>query len=149
MPFTETEFPGVYIFQPTVFSDHRGYLFESYNEAVFYNEGLTFTWVQDNQAFSKFGVVRGLHYQLNPAAQSKLIRVLSGRILDVIVDLRKSSPTFGKHLSVELDAENKKQLLIPKGFAHGYSVLSETAEVLYKCDALYNKEFETGINPLC
>ncbi|MDQ6757416.1 MAG: dTDP-4-dehydrorhamnose 3,5-epimerase, partial [Bacteroidota bacterium] len=102
-------------------------------------------FVQDNQARSEFGVIRGLHYQMNPFAQTKLIRVLSGNILDVAVDLRKNSPTYGKAYSVELSAENKLQLLVPKGFAHGYSVISETAEVFYKCDEFYNKESEGGL----
>jgi len=101
--------------------------------------------VQDNQAKSSYGVIRGLHYQLNPHVQTKLIRTLSGSILDVAVDIRKGSPTYGKAFAIELSAENKKQLLVPKGFAHGYSVLTETAEVLYKCDAFYNKQSEGGI----
>lgn len=145
MPFTTTDFEGLLLFEPKVFGDNRGYFFESYNEHVFKEEGLEIKFVQDNQARSLYGVIRGLHYQQNPYAQTKLIRVLSGKILDVVVDIRLGSPTYGKTLSIELSDENKKQLLIPKGFAHGYAVLSETAEVFYKCDAFYNKDSEGGI----
>lgn len=145
MPFTKTEFEGLLIFEPRVFEDDRGYFFEAYNEAVFHEAGVTNTFVQDNQSFSKYGVIRGLHYQLDPHAQCKLVRVLEGAILDVAVDIRKNSPTFGKYFSIELSGENKKQLLVPQGFAHGFSVLSPTAAVMYKCDALYSKESEGGI----
>ena len=145
MPFIETSFPDLLIFEPTVFEDSRGYFFESYNEKYFMAEGLDIKFVQDNQARSSYGVIRGLHYQLPPYAQTKLIRVLSGNILDVAVDIRKGSPTYGKVFSIELSAANKKQVLVPKGFAHGYSVISETAEVFYKCDAFYHKEAEGGI----
>ena len=145
MPFIKTEFPGLLIFEPKIWGDERGYFFESYNEKVFIAEGVEIKFVQDNQASSVYGVIRGLHYQLSPYAQTKLIRVLSGSILDVAVDIRKNSPTFGKAYTIELSAENKKQLLVPKGFAHGYSVISETAEVFYKCDEFYNKESEGGI----
>jgi dTDP-4-dehydrorhamnose 3,5-epimerase len=145
MPFISTEFPGLLVFEPAVFSDDRGYFFESYNEKLFVKEGLDLRFVQDNQSHSKFGVIRGLHYQLNPFAQTKLVRVLQGAILDVAVDMRKGSPTFGKSYGIELSAENKKQLLIPKGFAHGFSVLSATADVMYKCDQFYSKESEGGI----
>lgn len=145
MAFIKTEFPGLIIIEPAVFKDSRGYFFESYNERDFNTEGIDIKFVQDNQSKSSYGVIRGLHYQLEPHAQTKLIRVLSGSILDVVVDIRKGSPTFGKVFSLELAAENNKQLLIPKGFAHGFSVLSETAEVMYKCDAFYNKESEAGI----
>lgn len=145
MAIIKTEFPGLIIFEPTVLKDSRGYFFESYSERVFNTEGITARFVQDNQSKSSYGVLRGLHYQLNPYAQTKLVRVLSGKILDVAVDIRKGSPTYGKAFSIELSAENNKQLLIPKGFAHGFSVLSETAEVMYKCDEFYNKESEGGI----
>ncbi|MEO7049370.1 MAG: dTDP-4-dehydrorhamnose 3,5-epimerase [Ferruginibacter sp.] len=145
MPFIKTDFPGLFIFEPVVFEDSRGYFYESYNEKVCQNEGINIHFVQDNQARSSYGVIRGLHYQLAPFAQTKFIRVLSGSILDVVVDLRKGSPTFGKTFSMELSAENKLQLLIPKGFAHGYSVLSESCEVFYKCDEFYNKTAEAGI----
>ena len=145
MPFTDTHMPGLIIFEPRVFEDNRGYFFEAYNDEVFKNAGVELKFVQDNQSQSSYGVIRGLHYQLNPFAQSKLVRVLEGSILDVAVDIRKGSPTFGKSFSIELSSENKKQLLIPKGFAHGFSVLSNKAVVLYKCDAVYNKESEAGI----
>jgi len=145
MPFHKTEFPGLLVFEPTVFQDNRGYFFESYNEKSFRNENIDLRFVQDNESSSSFGVVRGLHYQLNPHAQTKLVRVLSGTILDVAVDIRENSPTFSKAFSIELSSENKKQLLIPPGFAHGFSVLSERAEVFYKCDSFYSKESETGI----
>jgi len=145
MPFQPTDFPGLFVFEPKVFEDSRGYFFESYNENIFREQGIDIRWVQDNQSSSTFGVIRGLHYQLPPFAQSKLVRVLRGKILDVAVDIRKGSPTYGKSFSKVLSAKNKKQLLIPKGFAHGFSVLSEKAEVLYKCDSYYNKESEGGI----
>ena len=145
MPFIKTDFPGLLVFEPRVFEDSRGYFFESYNRESFVNEGVDFTFVQDNQAKSCYGVIRGLHYQLPPFAQTKLVRTLQGSILDVVVDLRVGSPTYGKVYSVELSAENKKQLLVPKGFAHGYSVLSQTSEVMYKCDAFYNKQSEGGL----
>jgi dTDP-4-dehydrorhamnose 3,5-epimerase len=145
MPFTPTPLKGLLIFEPRVFEDSRGYFFEAYNKAIFEAEGLQYDFVQDNQSFSSYGVVRGLHYQQNPHAQCKLVRALEGRILDVAVDIRRNSPTYGRAFSVELTAANKKQLLIPAGFAHGFSVLSETAVVMYKCDALYNKESEGGI----
>ena len=145
MPFQKTAIPGLLVFEPNVFEDSRGYFFESYNEAVFRKEGVDIRWVQDNQSSSTYGVIRGLHYQLPPFAQTKLVRVLRGEILDVVVDIRKGSPTFGKSFSKVLSAKNKRQLFIPKGFAHGFSVLSEKAEVLYKCDGFYNKESEGGI----
>ena len=147
MPFTETGFPGLMIFEPQIFEDNRGYFFESYNENVCRAAGIHTNFVQDNQARSSYGVIRGLHYQLDPHAQTKLIRVLEGSILDVVADIRKGSPTYGKVFTIELSAENKVQLFIPKGFAHGYSVLSETAEVFYKCDVFWNKESEGGIFP--
>ena len=145
MPFHATDFPDLFLFEPNVFEDRRGYFFESYNEADFKNAGLNYSWVQDNQSKSGYGVVRGLHFQAEPHTQSKLVRVLSGVIWDVVVDLRKGSPTYGRSFGVELSSENKMQILVPKGFAHGFSVLSETVEVLYKCDALYNKQSEQGI----
>ncbi len=145
MSFIETGIPDLLIFEPTVFEDKRGYFFESYNENVFGTGNVNMRFVQDNQASSTYGVVRGLHFQLNPHAQTKLIRALSGTILDVVVDIRKGSPTYGKVFSIELSSENKRQLLVPRGFAHGYSVLSEKAEVLYKCDNFYNKTAEAGI----
>ncbi len=145
MPFIKTEFSGLLVFEPNVFEDSRGYFFEAYNEEQFQQEGIDIRWVQDNQSSSTYGVIRGLHYQLPPFDQTKLVRVLRGKILDVVVDIRKGSPTFGKSFSKVLSAKNKRQLFIPKGFAHGFSVLSEKAEVLYKCDGFYNKESEGGI----
>jgi len=146
MPFIKTDFPDLLIFEPVVFGDDRGYFFESYNQNTFSASGdVHIKFVQDNQARSVYGVVRGLHFQNNPCAQTKLIRALQGSILDVVVDLRKGSPSYGNVFSIELTAENKKQLLVPQGFAHGYSVLSETAEVFYKCDAFYNKDTEGGV----
>jgi dTDP-4-dehydrorhamnose 3,5-epimerase len=145
MPFHSTEFPGLFVFEPIVYEDSRGYFFESYNEKVFVQENIQLRFIQDNQSSSSYGVIRGLHFQLNPHAQTKLVRVLHGSILDVAVDVRKNCPTYGKVFSIELSSENKKQLLIPPGFAHGFSVLTEKAEVFYKCDQFYNKESETGI----
>ncbi|MBL7701229.1 MAG: dTDP-4-dehydrorhamnose 3,5-epimerase [Ferruginibacter sp.] len=145
MPIIQTDFPGLIIFEPAVFKDSRGYFFESYNERLFSANGINTRFVQDNQSKSSYGVIRGLHYQLNPYAQSKLVRVLSGSILDVAVDLRTGSPAYGKAFALELSAANNRQLFIPKGFAHGFSVLSETAEVMYKCDEFYNKDSEAGI----
>lgn len=145
MPIHKTAFPGLMIIEPIVFEDARGYFFESYNQKVFESEGLNYQWVQDNQSHSTYGVVRGLHYQLDPYAQAKLVRVVFGNIQDVAVDLRKGSPTYGKVYSIELSGENRLQLLIPRGFAHGFSVLSETAEVIYKCDQLYQKSAEASI----
>jgi dTDP-4-dehydrorhamnose 3,5-epimerase len=145
MPFSSTEFPGLFLFEPLAFEDDRGYFFESYNQQVFTQNRIKTVFVQDNQSYSLGGVIRGLHYQLEPHAQSKLVRVISGRILDVVLDIRKGSPSYGRSLSVELGAMNRKQLYIPRGFAHGFSVLSETAEVMYKCDAYYNRESEAGI----
>ena len=145
MPLISTEFPGLFVFEPSVFEDSRGYFFESYNEKNYSAKGIKNLFVQDNESCSQYGVIRGLHYQLNPYAQAKLIRVLQGTILDVVVDVRKGSPAFGKIYSLELSKENKKQLYIPAGFAHGFSVLSETAVVFYKCDQFYNKESEGGI----
>lgn len=145
MPFTETSFPGLLIYEPKVFNDDRGYFFESYNFNTLYEGGFNGHFVQDNQARSVYGVLRGLHFQQVPYAQTKLIRVLEGEIMDVAVDLRKGSPEYGKAFTLRLSAENKKQLLVPKGFAHGYAVLSPTAEVFYKCDAFYHKAAEGGV----
>ncbi len=145
MPIIETGIPDLKIIQPQVFEDARGYFFESYNKQFFANEGLHYEWIQDNQSSSSYGVIRGLHFQLPPKAQAKLVRVLEGVIKDVVVDIRKGSPTFGRSYAIELSAENKLQLLIPKGFAHGFSVLSKQAVVLYKCDASYDRSLEKGI----
>jgi dTDP-4-dehydrorhamnose 3,5-epimerase len=145
MEFIATPIQGLFLVQPKVFQDSRGYFFESYTQRVFDEAGLPSDWVQDNQSSSSYGVIRGLHYQLNPFAQSKLVRVLQGTILDVVVDIRRGSPTYQQAYSVELSAENKTQILVPRGFAHGFSVQSETAVVLYKCDNYYNKSSEAGI----
>ena len=145
MKVISTPIAGVYIVEPRVFEDARGYFFESYNKAKFEAAGLHYDFIQDNQSKSSYGTVRGLHFQKGEHAQAKLVRVLEGSVLDVAVDLRKGSPTYGKHVAVELSAENNRQLLIPRGFAHGFSVLSETAVFAYKCDNLYCQEAEGGI----
>jgi dTDP-4-dehydrorhamnose 3,5-epimerase len=145
MIIEKTAIKDLVIINPTLFNDERGYFFEAYNQAKFHENGIMYQFVQDNQSFSVRGVIRGLHLQINPFAQAKLVRVLQGEILDVAVDLRKDSATYGHHVSVVLSSENKKQLMVPHGFAHGFSVLSETASVLYKVDQVYNKESERGI----
>lgn len=145
MAFKETFLPGVIIFEPAVYPDDRGFFFESYNKRLFLSNNISNEFVQDNQSYSIYGVIRGLHYQKEPFAQSKLVRVLHGEILDVVLDLRVGSPGFGKSYDVRLSAENKKQIFVPKGFAHGFSVLSETAVISYKCDQFYNKQSEAGI----
>jgi dTDP-4-dehydrorhamnose 3,5-epimerase len=141
----ETFIKDLVVLTPDVFEDARGYFFEGYNKNKFSAIGIAIDFVQDNQSFSQRGTLRGLHYQNPPYAQTKLVRVLQGEIMDVVVDLRKDSPTYGQHFGIKLTAENKKQLLVPQGFAHGFSVLSETAVVLYKCDQFYNKASEGGI----
>lgn len=146
MTLTETPIQGLYIIEPRVFEDPRGYFFESYSEKVLQKNGITFHFVQDNQSKSEYGVIRGLHFQRAPHAQAKLVRVLEGEIFDVAVDLRSGSPSFGQWYGLNLSAENKKQMLIPKGFAHGFSVLSPIAIVLYKCDDFYFPETEGGIS---
>lgn len=146
MKIIETGFRDLKIIKPVIYKDSRGYFFESYNQSVLKNDGITFNPVQDNESRSVRGVIRGLHYQLNPFAQAKLIRVIDGRILDVVLDLRKGSGTFGKWFSAELDSENKDQLLIPRGFAHGFSVLSDIAVIQYKCDNVYSPQHERGIS---
>lgn len=145
MNFIKTDIDGVVIVEPRVFEDNRGYFFESYNETEFVKNGITNHFVQDNQSKSGYGVIRGLHCQLGKHAQAKLVRVLKGKVLDVAVDARKDSPTFGKYVAVELSEENKRQLFIPRGFLHGFSVLSEEAVFAYKCDNTYCKEAEFGI----
>ncbi|MFH6987197.1 dTDP-4-dehydrorhamnose 3,5-epimerase [Flavobacterium collinsii] len=145
MKSEKTFIEDLLIIEPLVFGDERGYFFESYSKAKFADLGINIDFVQDNQSFSKKNTLRGLHYQNPPFSQTKLLSVLQGEIIDVAVDLRKDSPTYGKAFSVLLSAENKKQLLIPKGFAHGFSVISETASVMYKCDQFYNKASEGGI----
>jgi dTDP-4-dehydrorhamnose 3,5-epimerase len=144
--FTKTNLEGVIVVEPAVFGDHRGWFMESYNEDKFKEAGIDLTFIQDNQSFSvEKGTLRGLHYQLAPKAQTKLVRCTKGSIFDVAVDIRKGSPTYGKWFGVELSAENKKQLLVPKGFAHGFMTLTEDVEVQYKVDELYAPECDRGI----
>jgi len=146
MEIQETGLKDCLIIKPRVFEDPRGYFFESFNKKTFEEQtGLSGNFVQDNQSFSSYGVIRGLHAQSGEFAQAKLVRVLKGEVLDVAVDIRPGSPTFGKHISVRLSAENKLQLYVPRGFLHGFSVLSETAEFFYKCDNYYEKSAEVGI----
>ncbi len=138
--------PGLLLLQPRVFGDDRGYFMESYNSRDFSELGIDVEFVQDNQAKSKYGVIRGLHYQLPPYAQAKLVRAIKGKIIDVAVDIRKNSPTFGQYFAIELSEDNFLQLFIPHGFAHGYSVLSTEAIVFYKTDEFYHPQAEGGIN---
>lgn len=145
MSILETPIPGLVVFEPRVFADERGYFFESYNQKIWAAAGFNHVFVQDNQAHSSKGVLRGLHYQTGEMAQAKLVRVFEGAVLDVVVDLRQGSPTYGKWYSIVLSAENKRQLLVPRGFAHGYLVQSPTAEFFYKCDNFYAKEQEGGL----
>lgn len=146
MNIKETKLKGCYIIDPKVINDGRGYFMESYNENTFINAlGIEVKFVQDNESFSTKGVLRGLHYQTGNFAQAKLVRVIQGEVLDVAVDIRPDSPTYGKYEAVVLSGENKKQFFIPRGFAHGFLVLSETATFFYKCDNFYNKESEGGI----
>jgi dTDP-4-dehydrorhamnose 3,5-epimerase len=145
MPLIETEIKGLFVFEPRLYKDERGYFFESFNQNVFLEKGIDVCFVQDNQSYSAFGVLRGLHFQKPPFQQAKLVRVLSGEVLDVVVDLRRESETFGRWYSIILSSENKKQLFVPRGFAHGFVVLSKTAEFFYKCDNYYSPEFESGI----
>ena len=146
MECIRTEIKDCFIIKPTVFSDNRGYFFESFNEQKFNQiTGLDIHFVQDNQAKSDRGILRGLHFQNGEHAQAKLVRVLQGKVIDVAVDLRKDSPTYLQHVAVELSAENNLQLFVPKGFAHGYSVLEDNTIFCYKCDNYYNKEAEGGV----
>ena len=141
----KTEIPDVVIVTPYIFHDDRGYFYESFNQNEFNERVRPVKFVQDNQSFSTKGTLRGLHYQKGEHAQSKLVRVVLGNVLDVAVDIRKGSPTFGKHVAVELSAENRKQLFIPRGFAHGFLALTDEVIFQYKCDNFYNKESEGGI----
>lgn len=145
--FIKTEFADLYLLQPKVFGDARGYFFESYSERDYAKHGLRFNFVQDNESYSRYGTIRGLHFQRGEYAQTKVLRVIQGQVLDVVVDLRPQSKTFKKSYSVELNSDNKLQILVPRGFAHGFAVLSETATIAYKCDNLYYPEHENGINP--
>jgi dTDP-4-dehydrorhamnose 3,5-epimerase len=146
MKIVETGFNGLVVIKPTIHIDTRGYFFESFNQAFLRNSGIVFNPVQDNESKSSKGVVRGLHYQLEPYGQAKLIRVIHGRIYDVALDLRKDSVTFGKWFGIELDSEKKDQFLIPVGFAHGFSVISDIAIIQYKCSSGYNPQYERGIS---
>lgn len=142
--FNLTDIEGVYVVEPTVYGDERGYFMETYSEEEFKEAGLNYDFVQDNQSSSRKGVLRGLHFQKNHP-QAKLVRVISGEVFDVAVDLRNGSDTYGKWVGVLLSAENKKQLMIPRGFAHGFLVVSDTAEFVYKCDDVYHPEDEGGV----
>jgi len=146
MEIIKTGFYGLVVIKPDVFSDSRGYFFESFNTASYKSAGIDFMPVQDNESRSSKGVIRGLHYQLRPHQQAKLIRVIEGKIFDVALDIRKDSQTYGKWFGIELDSNSKTQLFIPGGFAHGFSVLSDIAVILYKVDNIYNKLSERGIN---
>lgn len=153
MNVIQTAIAGVLILEPRVFEDARGYFFESFSQRDFDAQaapllGRSVTFVQDNESMSAYGVVRGLHYQKPPFTQSKLVRCVKGRVLDIAVDIRKGSPTYGKHVAVELTEDNHRQLFIPKGFAHGFAVLSETAVFQYKCDEFYHPEADSGIQLL-
>ncbi len=146
MKIIETEIQGLFVIEPDVYSDSRGYFFESFNKRRFEEQtGISVDFVQDNESRSTYGIVRGLHFQKPPHAQAKLVRVVSGRVLDVAVDLREGSPTYGRHVAVELSGENHRQMFIPKGFAHGFSVLSEEAVFQYKCDDYYAPETEGAV----
>ena len=148
MNIIHTDIEGVVIIEPRVFNDARGYFFESYNQKEFTEKVADVTFVQDNESFSSYGVMRGLHFQLPPFTQAKVVRCVQGRVLDVAVDIRKGSPTFGRHVAVELSEENRRQFFIPRGFAHGFAVLSETAKFFYKCDNFYAPQADAGISIL-
>jgi len=146
MQITPTNISGCFIIENKIFGDERGYFLESFNAQTFKTlTGIETAFVQDNQSYSSYGVLRGLHFQTGEHAQAKLVRVLQGKVLDVAVDIRKGSPTFGQHVAIELSDDNKQQLYVPRGLAHGFVVLSETATFFYKCDNLYNKASESGI----
>ncbi|WP_313189721.1 dTDP-4-dehydrorhamnose 3,5-epimerase [Sphingobacterium sp.] len=149
MKAIETKLKGCFIIEPSVFQDSRGYFFESYNQIKFEElTGLNPVFLQDNQSKSSYGVIRGLHQQTGEFAQAKLVRVLEGKVLDIAVDVREGSETYGEYVAVELSEENNRQLFIPRGFLHGFAVLSASATFFYKCDNVYNKESEDGVNPL-
>lgn len=148
MEVIKTDIEGVVILEPRVFKDARGYFFESYSQREFEAKVGKINFVQDNESMSSYGVMRGLHFQRPPYTQSKLVRCVKGAVLDVVVDIRKGSPTYGQHVSVELTEENHLQFFIPRGFAHGFAVLSETAIFQYKCDEFYHPESEGGISIL-
>ena len=145
MKVIKTEIEGVVVIEPKVFGDHRGYFLEAFSEKEFAENAREVKFVQDNESRSHYGVIRGLHFQKPPHAQAKLVRVVKGKVLDVAVDLRKDSPTFGQHVAMELSDENRRQMFIPRGFAHGFSVLSEEAVFQYKCDSYYAPESEGSL----
>lgn len=145
MKVTETDIKGLLVIEPRIFNDDRGYFYESYNEAKFVEAGITVDFVQDNQSFSHKGAIRGLHGQANPFAQGKLVRVINGRVLDVAVDIRKGSPTYGKYFSIELSGENKVMFWIPAGFLHGFAVLEDNTIFTYKVNNYYDKASEIGV----
>ena len=146
MEVFKTPIEGLLVIEPTIFRDARGYFVETYNEQRYREAGVDATFVQDNKSCSSFGVVRGLHFQRPPFTQSKLVRCVKGRVLDVAVDIRKGSPTYGQHVAVELTEDNHRQFFVPRGFAHGFAVLSETAVFQYKCDNFYAPEADGGIS---
>jgi dTDP-4-dehydrorhamnose 3,5-epimerase len=146
MEYISTEIEGLFVVKPRVFADERGYFFESYSKLKEENSGINYNWVQDNESFSERGVLRGMHYQCGEHAQAKLVRVIKGEVQDIVVDIRPNSPTYGKYFSIVLSETNKEQLLVPRGLAHGFLVLSEKAIFSYKCDNFYNKESEGGIH---
>lgn len=148
MAITNTKFKGLLIFEPRVFEDERGYFFESYSAKAWEEAGMKAAFVQDNESMSQYGTVRGLHYQLPPYGQGKLVRVTHGEVLDIVVDIRPEQPTYGQSFGVILSNENKKQMFVPQGFAHGFVTLSEKAVFNYKCTNFYSKESEGHINPL-
>ncbi len=147
MKITQTSLDGLFVLEPNVFEDHRGYFVETFNARLHGGQGLNYNWVQDNESSSQKGVLRGLHYQVAPYGQAKLVRVIQGAVFDVAVDIRPQSKTYGKWFGLELNESNRKQLLIPRGFAHGFQVLSERAIFAYKCDGFYNKGQEGSIHP--
>lgn len=147
MKITPTSLEGLCILEPNVFEDHRGYFVETFNARLHGSQGLMYDWVQDNESSSQKGVLRGLHYQVAPFGQAKLVRVIQGAVYDVAVDIRPKSKTFGQWFGLELNDSNRKQLLIPRGFAHGFQVLSKNAVFAYKCDGFYNKQQEGSIHP--
>jgi len=145
----EPAIDGLFILEPIVHGDDRGYFLESYNKSTLANLDLHYDFIQDNESFSSKGVLRGLHYQTGEHSQAKLVRVIEGEVIDIVVDIREGSPTYGEHVSVKLTKENKRQFLVPRGFAHGFVVISETALFAYKCDNIYHKASEASMHPLC
>lgn len=148
MAIQTTKFKGLLLFKPRIFEDERGYFFESFNAKIWAEAGINIEFVQDNESRSQYGTVRGLHYQISPFPQAKLVRVTKGKVLDTVVDLRKDQPTYGQSFSVVLSNKNKRQMYVPRGFAHGFSTLSKSAVFNYKCDNYYSGSDEKGIHPL-